>query len=147
MLSKKQLRRRQSAVAARRRAATLARRTRLADEFREQLRRDLPTPTAAQSALIESAVICRVQIAELSTRYLQGRLGNLESTRLSLARGQLSRLLKQLGLVGGSAEPEENEPGAALAEWARQRRERVQEPGSVAAGASEAQSEAIGARS
>jgi hypothetical protein len=116
MMKTKGLRRNESARVATRRKATFERRTRLANEFRKQLRAELPNASAAQSSLIDSAVICHVQIHELGARYLQGRAGVEDVRRLSLARGQLSRVLRQLGLVTGPAELVEEQAGSALEE-------------------------------
>ena len=111
------------------RQATRERRTHLAEEFRQQLKAELPTATFAELALIDAATSAYVIVQELSTRYERGRCTERDIAALSLARGQLVRTLRALNLANGPAEPAEPQPGAALEEWARQRRERATSAG------------------
>jgi hypothetical protein len=103
----KELRQDNTARVARLRRTTLERRQRLADEFRGQLRVELPNATAAQSALLDVAASAHLQVQELGARYLRGRASPSDTTKLSLARGQQARILRQLGLAGAPAEPQD----------------------------------------
>jgi hypothetical protein len=131
MLTKKKLRQLAAARMAKRRKDTYARRQRIAEEFAAQLRQDLPNASAADLALVDAAVSAHVVVTESATKYLHGRLTDAELARLSLARGQLHRMLKALGLVGGPVEVDEEPAGAALEEWASNRRAR-QEASAIA---------------
>jgi hypothetical protein len=101
-----------------------ARRMALAEQFRARLDAEALGSGIAREALIDSAVSCYVEISELSTRFMRGRASEKDQQRLGLARGQLYRLLRALGLVacapddGGPSAP--NGTGAeSLADWAR----------------------------
>jgi hypothetical protein len=65
-----------------------------------------------------------VQITELSQRFLHCRASVEEMTCLQIARGQFLRVLAALGLTKTASEPEEEPAGAALAQWAADRRDR-----------------------
>jgi hypothetical protein len=140
MLTKKKLRQLAAARMAKRRKDTYARRQRIAEEFAAQLRKDLPNASAADLALVDAAVSAHVFVSESATKYLHGRLTDAELARLSLARGQLHRMLKALGLVGGPVEVDEEPAGAALEQWAAERRARQQSPATANAGPSALQS-------
>ena len=140
MLSKKKLLQLAAARMTKRRKDTYARRQRIAEEFAAQLRKDLPNASAADLALVDAAVSAHVVVSESATKYLHGRLTDAELARLSLARGQLHRMLKALGLVGGPVDVEDEPAGAALAQWAADRRSRLDAAAAAAGGPSEATS-------
>lgn len=134
MLSKKKLLQLAAARMTKRRKDTYARRQRIAEEFAAQLRKDLPNASAADLALVDAAVSAHVVVSESATKYLHGRLTDAELARLSLARGQLHRMLKALGLVGGPTDAEDaantTPPGGGLAEYlARQKTPEREEDG------------------
>ena len=96
------------------------RREAAAAEFGEQLRSDLKLvaqPTATQSALLAAAVSAYVEVSELSAAFLRGNASSKQLTALGLARGQLVRTLRLLGLTGDSGEPEERDLSGGIADW------------------------------
>ena len=81
--------------------AAMARRTAMATEFRDRLVSQLPpaSRTASSDALIELAVSTYVQVAEGTAAYLRANMPAPQVDRLTIARGQLQRALKGLGLI------------------------------------------------
>lgn len=79
----------------------MARRTAMATEFRDRLVSQLPpaSRTASSDALIELAVSAYVQVAEGTAAYLRANMPAPQVDRLTIARGQLQRALKGLGLI------------------------------------------------
>jgi hypothetical protein len=95
-----------SATVATRRQATLERRTRLAHEFRQQLRAELPQAGPVELALIDCATSCHIEISEGTARFLQGRASEKALVRLQFCRSTLARVLKQLGLSKPAEPPQ-----------------------------------------
>jgi hypothetical protein len=108
--------------------AAETRRKACARRFRARLLAEVPGDGVARESLIEAAVSAHVEVTELSQRFYQCRANEDAMSRLSLARGQLARILRQLGLVTGPVEPVEEHAGAALEEWASNHRSRQQAP-------------------
>lgn len=93
-------RRHSSAVMAASRA-TAERRAALASDFRARLLAELgggPLP-ASRAALAECAVSAYTQMTELSARFTRANATPRAQQALAIARGQLQRALRALGLV------------------------------------------------
>jgi hypothetical protein len=96
--------------------AAQERRVRLAADFRARLVADLaPDGSAARDALVDTAVSCYVEVAELTSRFLRARARGSDMERCSKARAQLSRVLGQLN-VAPKSEIEPN-AGPSLESW------------------------------
>ncbi len=89
-------------------AVAAARRAEVAAAFRAQLLAELGgTPTTSQLALIDVATSAYAESQELSALFLRCKTTDDDMTRLGLARGQLARVLRALGLPNGSgADPD-----------------------------------------
>lgn len=98
-------------------------------------------PTPAHTALAASCVASYTGILLIQNRLLaaRGRYSRIESLLALLPTlvGSLQRTTRQLA---GDAEPPELPAGAALEEWARQRRERLQATNGGDSGPSEVSS-------
>lgn len=81
--------------------AMTARRMKLAADFRARLIAEIKdkNPGASRGALIDLAVSSYVQASELSDRFLSGRATPSQVSQLSIARGQLQRALRSLGVI------------------------------------------------
>lgn len=118
-------------------------RSAVAANFREQLTRELTIDGSfSQARLIDIAISCSVEISTISARFVRCIATSDEMTRLQAARLQLVRTLRALGLAKGSAEAPEEPPGAALRQWAEERRAREEAAARAKDGPSEAQSDA-----
>jgi hypothetical protein len=94
------------------------RRERLAAAFRERLERELGSDgdSVGRDALSELAVSAYVEVYEVSAQFRQGRASPAAMQRLSHARGQLTRALRQLGVIerdDGDAGESEDTPSLA----------------------------------
>ncbi len=80
-----------------------ARRRALAADFRARLLADLEARGIAlgigQDALVDAATSCYVEIQEVSQLFLRCKASGKQLTQLGLARGQLARTLRLLGLA------------------------------------------------
>src|SRR5437016_3976782 len=84
----------------------------LARDFRERLTRDVSIDgSAAQAALIDAAVSAYVEISVVSARFLRCSATGDQMQRLSLARGQLTRALRLLGMAPRPTADARREPG------------------------------------
>jgi hypothetical protein len=93
--------------------ATQARRRQIATDFRARLTAEIgPGTSIAREALIDSAVSAYTEIVEVSDRFLRCRASADAMSRLSIARGQLARTLRALGVERGGSAPDD--PMAAL---------------------------------
>jgi len=106
--------------------AAETRRKACAKRFRARLLAEVKGDGVARESLIEAAVSAHVEVTELSRRFYLCRANEDAMTRLSLARGQLARMLKQLGLTTASSEADDERAGTALEEWASNHRSRQQ---------------------
>jgi hypothetical protein len=91
--------------------ALIERRATLAETFRAKIIEELGSgnDSVVRIALIESAVSAYLEITEISASYRRGKANQSALTRLGLARGQLARTLRMLGL----GEPDTDEPTSA----------------------------------
>lgn len=83
-------------------------RKQIAAEFRASLIAELKIdePRGSQAALLVAATSAYVEVTELNERYLGGRITAKARTALALARGQLQRALRSLGVIDrGDDEP------------------------------------------
>jgi hypothetical protein len=113
--------------------AAEARRRAIANGFRarleELLRERGVTPDVAQDALVSAAVSAYTEIQVISDVFIRARASTKSLTRLGLARGQLGRVLRQLGLAGNAVPDDSGLPGASngegkgetLANWVESR--------------------------
>jgi len=102
---------------------TQERRARLAAEFRARLVAELaPGGSAARDSLVDNAVSCYVEIAELTSRFLRARAGASDMERCSRARSTLVRTLAVLGVTPKSASEANVSP--KLDDWLRDWRAR-----------------------
>lgn len=83
------------------RRATQARRARLAADFRAALLRELGPGelSASRMALVESACSAYTQMCELSSRFISTHATQAAVRHSAIARGQMQRALRALGLV------------------------------------------------
>lgn len=102
--------------------ASAERRTQIADEFRAELMAQLgpERTTASDKALVETAVSAYAQVWDLSRRFLAGRAGAQAMQALQIARGQLDRAMRGLGLTHNGAENDDTgvSPARSPATWA-----------------------------
>ena len=72
---------------------------------------------AATEALLDSAVSAHIEIARTSKQFIEGRASAKAMHRLGLARSELRRALRALGLIADSGEPDAAPPsGPTLAD-------------------------------
>jgi hypothetical protein len=82
-----------------RRSEVTRERTKLADEFRAELLKEMGASiTATGRALVESATASYIAIAIASNRFQQGRTNSYMMSDLIRTQGQLNRSLKLLGV-------------------------------------------------
>lgn len=115
--------------------AEWVRRRRIRDEFRAGLEAEVVALPAgpARSTLLDSAAACHLEIAITSERQVQGRASQKALQRAALARSELRRVLRALGLIAdsgeatgtnGDAAPPANATDAERLEWSRRYVER-----------------------
>ncbi len=110
MATKLQRKRHSAMVMASFRAAQ-ARRRKIADDFRARLMAEVgPGASIAREALIDTAVSAYVEISETSARFLHCRASGDSLARLSIARGQLTRTLRLLGVAPNNAADDADTP-------------------------------------
>ena len=85
---------------------TTERRGRIAADFRAKLVAELGevNPTASRGALVELAISAYTQATELSAAFLAGRASPGQVAQMSIARGQLQRALRSLGVIDRDAD-------------------------------------------
>ena len=98
------------------RARAQRERAAMAADFRERLKKELAIDgSASQQALIDAAVSAHVEIAVVAGRFLRCCATSDELERCSLARAQLSRVLRQLNAAPKSES--EASTGPSLESW------------------------------
>ena len=119
-------RQRHSAMVLANTRATQARRRKLADDFRARLLAEIgPGKSIAREALIDTAVSAYVEIVEISARFIHCRASGEAMSRLSIARGQLQRTLRMLGVAPHNAgDDPDTPPRGGVADYMRMRGER-----------------------
>jgi hypothetical protein len=84
------------------RARAQAERAEMDADARARLERELKIDGSfSQARLIDTAVSCSVEISVISKRFVRCCATSEEMSRLQVARGQLARALKLLGLTEG----------------------------------------------
>jgi len=86
-----------------------------AEAFRVKLLAELgPGDSASRESLVQVAVSCYIEIAELSASFLTGHQRAKGRVQLGLARGQLQRALRSLGLIDRDEADASSDPAASV---------------------------------
>jgi hypothetical protein len=86
--------------------------------LREKLRRQSGmSESVMRDLLIETACSAAVEVIEGSARFRRCRASQAERDRLSMARVQLTRTLRLLGVEAKPSDALAAAPGASLADW------------------------------